>query len=277
MQTPEEIKNIVKEKYGQIAGQRAGGCCGPQNTAVASGCCGGAADAMQALSPDYSGGDGHFTGADLGLGCGVPTKFANIKAGDVVLDLGSGAGNDVFVVRSLVGESGKVIGVDMTEEMIARARENQAKLGFENVEFRLGEIESLPVKDGEVDVVISNCVINLVPDKAKAFREIHRVLKPGGHFTISDIVLRGELPLKLKSMVELYVGCVAGALQYDEYLQAIRDAGFEEPDVNKDEQYALTEELLAAYLAPEDVAMYRQSGAGVFSITVSAVKPHATV
>ncbi|GAK57741.1 protein containing Methyltransferase type 11 domain [Candidatus Vecturithrix granuli] len=272
MQTAEQIKTIVKEKYGQIASQRTTGCCGPQNAQVTSSCCGSNTDA-QVLTPDYSQVDGYYAGADLGLGCGVPTQFADIQAGEVVLDLGSGAGNDVFVVRSLVGESGKVIGVDMTAEMIARAQENQAKLGYQNVEFRLGEIESLPVKTGEVDVVISNCVLNLVPDKTKAFQEIYRVLKPGGHFCISDIVLRGELPEKLKSLAELYAGCVAGALQHDEYLHVIREAGFTDMEIHKDHQYILPDAILTQYLSHEDIELYRHSNTGIFSITVSARKP----
>ncbi|GAK56822.1 protein containing Methyltransferase type 11 domain [Candidatus Vecturithrix granuli] len=215
-------------------------------------------------------------GADLGLGCGLPTQFAAITEGNVVLDLGSGAGNDVFVARSLVGDSGKVIGVDMTEAMIAQAQQNLAKLGYKNIEFRLGDIESLPVKDNEIDVVVSNCVLNLVPNKTKAFQEIYRVLKPGGHFCISDIVLRGELPEKLKSLAELYAGCVAGALQYDEYLHAIREAGFVDLEIHKDHQYIVPNATLAQYLNQEDIQIYRQSNAGVFSITASARKPSRT-
>lgn len=272
MQTAEQVKTIVKEKYGQIARQRTTGCCGPQNTPATSSCCGSSADA-QALSPDYSQVAGYYAGADLGMGCGVPTQFADIQAGDVVLDLGSGAGNDVFVVRSLVRESGKVIGVDMTAEMIARAKENQAKLGYQNVEFRLGEIENLPVKTGEVDVVISNCVLNLVPDKTKAFQEIYRVLKPGGHFSISDIVLQGELPAKLKSAVELYAACVAGALSRDEYLHVIQETGFTDIEIKKEQQFTLPDAALTQYLSQEDIELYRQSNTGVFSITVSAKKP----
>ena len=276
MQTAEQVKTIVKEKYGQIARQQTTGCCGPQNAQATSSCCGSSADA-QALSPDYSQVEGYYAGADLGLGCGVPTQFADIQAGAVVLDLGSGAGNDVFVVRSLVGESGKVIGVDMTAEMIARAQENQAKLGYQNVEFRMGEIESLPVNTGEIDVVISNCVLNLVPDKSKAFQEIYRVLKPGGHFSISDIVLQGELPPKLKSLVELYAACVAGALSRDEYLHVIQETGFTDLEIKKEQQFTLSDAILAKHLSPEDIALYRQSNTGVFSITVSAKKPVVTV
>lgn len=265
MQTATQLKNIVKEKYGAIARQAATGCgCG-------CGCSGTSND--QLLSPDYADVKGYYAGADLGLGCGLPTQFAAIMEGNVVLDLGSGAGNDVFVARSLVGDSGKVIGVDMTEAMIAQARQNLAKLGYQNVEFRLGEIESLPVKTGEIDVVISNCVLNLVPDKAKAFQEIYRALKPGGHFCISDIVLRGELPEKLKSLAELYAGCVAGALQRDDYLHVIQTTGFTDIEIKKEQQFTLSDAILANYLSQEDIETYRRSNTGVFSMTVSGKKP----
>ncbi len=276
MQTAEELKTIVKEKYGSIAQQSNIGCCTPGNGGTLAqqantGCCG--AESSSLLSPDYAQVEGYYAGADLGLGCGLPTQFAEIGEGDVVLDLGSGAGNDVFVARSLVGESGKVIGVDMTEEMIARATQNQTKLGYENVDFRLGDIEELPVQSDEVDVVISNCVLNLVPDKRKAFQEIYRVLKPGGHFCISDLVLRGELPEKLKSLAELYAGCVAGAMQHDEYLQVIRETGFTEMEIKREHQFVMSDAILAKYLSEEDIALYRQSDTGVFSITVFGRKP----
>lgn len=276
MQTPEELKTFVKEKYGAIAQQGNLGCCTPGNSDSQTqqsntGCCG--TESSSFLSPDYAQVEGYYAGADLGLGCGLPTQFANITEGDVVLDLGSGAGNDVFVARALVGEAGKVIGVDLTEEMIARATQNQAKLGYANVEFRLGDIEGLPVQSDEVDVVLSNCVLNLVPDKDKAFQEIYRVLRPGGHFCISDIVLQGELPEKLKSLAEMYAGCVAGALQRADYLQVIQDTGFIELEVKKERQFTLSDVILAQYLSEEDIALYRQSNTGVFSLTVSARKP----
>lgn len=265
MQTATQLKNIVKEKYGAIARQASTGCgCG-------CGCSGTGSD--QVLSPDYADVKGYYAGADLGLGCGLPTQFAAITEGNVVLDLGSGAGNDVFVARSLAGDSGKVIGVDMTEAMVAQARQNLAKLGYANVEFRPGEIESLPVQTGEIDVVISNCVLNLVPDKAKAFQEIYRVLKPGGHFCISDIVLRGELPEQLKSLAELYAGCVAGALQRDDYLHVIQTTGFTDIEIKKEQQFTLSDAILANYLSQEDIETYRRSNTGVFSITVSGKKP----
>lgn len=276
MQTSEELKTLVKQKYGSIAQHGNIGCCTPDNDGALAqqantGCCG--AESSSFLSPDYEQVEGYHAEADLGLGCGLPTQFAQITEGDVVLDLGSGAGNDVFVARSLAGESGKVIGVDMTEEMIARAKQNQAKLGYENLDFRLGDIETLPVNSEEVDIVISNCVLNLVPDKRKAFQEIYRVLKPGGHFCISDIVLQGELPEKLKSLAEMYAGCVAGAMQRADYLQVIQDTGFIEMEVKKEHQFIVSDAILTQYLSEDDLESYRKSNTRVFSITVFGKKP----
>ena len=212
----------MKEQYTEIAEQdkasNQSSCCG-------SGCC--SDEVYNIMSEDYAGLKGYNPDADLGLGCGLPTQFARIRKGDTVLDLGSGAGNDCFIARAETGDTGKVIGVDMTEAMIAKARANAEKLGLNNVEFRLGEIEVLPVGVGTIDVVVSNCVLNLVPDKKKAFSEINRVLKPGGHFSISDIVLVGELPDSILKTAELYAGCVAGAIQKDAYLGMVREAGFE--------------------------------------------------
>ena len=266
MQTAEQIKDIVKEKYGSIAQQMNTGCC-------SSSCCSDNEIDDTTFSEDYSQLEGYYAGADLGLGCGIPTQFAQISEGDVVLDLGSGAGNDVFVARSLVRDSGSVIGVDMTEEMVERAQQNQKKLGYQNVEFRLGEIENLPVDSNTVDVVVSNCVLNLVPDKGKAFQEIYRVLKPGGHFCISDIVLQGELPEKIKTLAEMYAGCVAGAMQRDDYLQTIQDTGFTGTDVKQEHQFLLSDEILAKYLSEEDITLYRDSNTGILSITVFGKKP----
>jgi ubiquinone/menaquinone biosynthesis C-methylase UbiE len=265
MQTAEQIKDIVKEKYGRVAQQVTPRCC-------SSSCCSDT-DKDTTFSEDYSQLEGYYAGADLHLGCGVPTQFAQMAAGDIVLDLGSGAGNDVFVARRIVGEEGKVIGVDMTEEMIVRARQNQGKLGYQNVEFRLGEIEALPVAEEEVDVTLSNCVLNLVPDKRKAFQEIYRVLKPGGHFCISDIVLRGKLPEKLQVAAALYTGCVAGALQQEHYLRAIQDAGFVEVDIKAERQISISDALLTEYLNADEIKTYRESGTGILSITVFGKKP----
>lgn len=263
MQTNEQLKSIVKEKYGDIAKQSSQGC----------GCNCDCSDDFSYFNEDYAQQKGCYPEADLGLGCGIPTQHAQIKEGDIVLDLGSGAGNDVFVARSLVGDSGKVIGVDMTEEMIEKARQNQAKLGYQNVEFRFGDIENLPVVDKEVDVIVSNCVLNLVPDKARAFKEMYRVLKPGGHFCVSDIVLNGELPERLKSVAEMYVGCVTGAIQKNDYLQMLQAEGFVGVAVKEDRHILLSNEILAKYLTDEEIDVYRNAGSSLSSITVYGKKP----
>ncbi len=263
------LHELVRERYGAIA--RAGtSCCGPST------CCGDAAGIGADLIGDaYRGVEGHVPEADLALGCGVPTRHAGIRAGDTVLDLGSGAGNDVFVARRIVGASGQVIGVDMTPEMIARARGNAAKLGYANVEFREGRIEALPVADASVDVVISNCVLNLVPDKARAFAEIRRVLRPGGRFCISDIVATGELPPEIAAAAALHVGCIAGAVPEDRYLAIVRDAGFTAITVAERKPIVLHAQMLAQSLSPAAIERLRASGVGLASITLVATRPRA--
>jgi arsenite methyltransferase len=273
MTTSEELKQLVKEKYAEIATQskqqNETSCCG-------SGC--GCATIDEALmAEDYSKLAGYNTDADLGLGCGLPTEFANIKAGDLVIDLGSGAGNDAFVARSVAGVTGKVIGVDFTEKMIEKARLNAEKLGFHNVEFRYGDIEKLPVSNSVADVVVSNCVMNLVPDKAKAFQETFRVLKPGGHFSISDIVLVGDLPEGLRKNAEMYAGCISGAIQKNEYLHIIKDAGFINIEIQKDKKITLPDEILSAYLNDAEMKQVKLGDLGIFSITVYAEKPAETI
>jgi len=263
--TSEELKKLVKEKYGEIATQTS-----PTNSCGINGCCG--TDYTQ-FSDDYSHLEGYNPDADLSLGCGIPTEFARIKSGDTVIDLGSGTGNDCFVARALVGDTGKVIGIDMTDAMIQKARENVAKLGYINVEFRLGDIEKMPVTANKADVIISNCVLNLVPDKEKAFQEIFRVLKPGGHFSVSDIVLDGELPLNLKSAAEMYAGCVSGAIQMEDYLDIIENAGFKNIDIQKMKVIKIPDEILQNYLSSTDLEKFRQSETGIMSITVFAQKP----
>lgn len=272
MTTSEELKQIVKEKYSEIAeqskGQNETSCCG-------SGCgCSTIDEAI--MAEDYSKLSGYAADADLGLGCGLPTEFAKIKEGDMVIDLGSGAGNDAFVARSVTGPNGKVIGVDFTEKMIDKARVNAEKLGYNNVEFRFGDIEKLPVTANVADVVVSNCVMNLVPDKQKAFAETFRVLKPGGHFSISDIVLVGELPDGLRKNAEMYAGCISGAIQKAEYLQIIKDTGFENIEVQKNKKIHLPEEILSAYLSEEEMKRVKNNELGIFSITVYAEKPSLT-
>jgi ubiquinone/menaquinone biosynthesis C-methylase UbiE len=196
-----------------------------------------------------------------------------MKAGDTVIDLGSGAGNDAFVARKVVGESGKVIGIDFTPEMIQRARMNAEKLGFNNIEFRQGDIEDMPITSNKADVIVSNCVLNLVPNKHKVFSEIYRVLKPGGHFSISDIVLEGYLPEKWKQVAELYAGCISGAVQKDEYLGIIGETGFTNLVLQKEKDIILPEDILANYLSKEEIAEYKSGNSKIKSITVYAEKP----
>ena len=262
MQSSEEIKQVVKEKYGEIAAKKAEGC----------GCCGTKIVDYTMFQDDYSKLDGYVAEADLGLGCGVPTEYAGLKKGDTVVDLGSGAGNDVFVTRSIVGAEGKVIGLDFTQEMIDKANVNRAKTGYTNVEFKLGEIESMPIENDSVNVVISNCVLNLVPDKRKAFKEINRILKAGAHFCVSDIVLKGELPAGLKKSAEMYAGCVAGALQQDEYLGIIRETGFEKIEIKRTKVIELPDAVLKEYLSEADINNFKKNHVGIFSITVVGFK-----
>jgi arsenite methyltransferase len=247
-----EIKTAVKEKYGEIA-RKSGSCCGPS--------CGCGTDAGIAgsitMNDLYSDVDAEVReSADLGLGCGTPTAFADLEEGMTVLDLGSGAGIDVFVAAKKVGRSGRVIGVDMTEEMIKRAEANKTKLKAVNTEFRLGEIENLPVASGSVDRIISNCVINLVPDKTRAFAEMYRVMKPGGRFTVSDIVSVGQIPEDIRKDMTEWAGCVSGALDREEYLGIARDTGFRDVTVVADKSYNL------------DVTVHF----GLHSITVSGTR-----
>jgi ubiquinone/menaquinone biosynthesis C-methylase UbiE len=264
-----EIKELVKEKYSQIAGQpkeqNAGSCCG------ATACC--SNEVYSIMADDYTALEGYNPDADLGLGCGLPTAFAKIKTGDTVIDLGSGAGNDCFVARSVVGQSGKVIGIDFTEKMIEKARSNAEKLGFNNVEFRQGDIDSMPVTSNKADVIVSNCVLNLVPNKHKVFSEIFRVLKPGAHFSISDIVLEGELPAKWKEVAEFYAGCITGAIQKNEYLDIISESGFINMTLQKEKEIIIPDDILGNYVSKEEIEMYKKGATKIVSITVYAEKP----
>ncbi len=265
MKTDEELKNIVKEKYGKIAIAiiHAGGCCGTKNEVTID---------YNIMSDDYLKIEGYVPDADLGLGCGLPTEYAGIKSGNKVLDLGSGAGNDVFIARRIVGKEGKVIGVDFTDEMINKARINSEKLGYNNVEFRKGDIEDLPVTDESVDVVISNCVLNLVPDKKKAFSEIFRVIKSGGHLCVSDIVLKGKLHDRLRDAAAIYTGCVAGALQIEDYLENVGNAGFKDIVVVKKKNINIPDNLLLEYISQAELDEFKDSGCRILSITVTANK-----
>jgi arsenite methyltransferase len=262
-----DIKKTVRDKYSEIAvaAQQCGcSCCGADAVTTID---------SAIMSDDYSHIQGYVPEADLGLGCGLPTEHADIREGNTVLDLGSGAGNDAFIARQIVGPDGRVIGVDFTDEMLAKARWNTEKLGFDNVEFRKGDIEDMPVDNGVVDVVISNCVLNLVPDKQKAFAEIFRVLKPGGHFCVSDIVLRGALPDGLLSVAAMYTGCVAGALQIDDYLQVITGAGFADVVIKKEKSIVLPDDVLRKYISDDQIADYKKTGTSILSVTVNASKP----
>jgi arsenite methyltransferase len=227
------------------------------------------------MSDDYSKLEGYVADADLGLGCGLPTEFALISEGDTVVDLGSGAGNDAFIARSIVGEKGKVIGIDFTEKMIEKAKANAAKLDFKNVEFRQGDIENMPLGGNVADVVVSNCVLNLVPNKRQAFTETFRILKKGGHFSVSDIVLVGELPSGLHKSAEMYAGCVSGAIQKDEYLSIINEVGFKDIKLQKEKRISLPDEILNEYLSPTEAEEFKSGKTGIFSITVYAEKPDA--
>lgn len=268
METTEQIKEMVREKYSAIALQdkatNESSCCG-------SGCC--STEVYNIMSDDYSTLEGYNPDADLGLGCGLPTQFAHIKTGDTVIDLGSGAGNDCFIARKETGATGRVIGIDFTPAMIEKARANVDKLGYNNVEFRQGDIEKMPVTANIADVVVSNCVLNLVPDKTAVFREVYRVLKPGGHFSISDIVLVGQLPAGIRQAAEMYAGCVAGAIQKDEYLGLIEATGFVGTVLQKEKPIFVPDDILTRYLKGEEIAAFKASGTGIYSITVYAEKP----
>lgn len=264
----EELKKVVQERYSIIANQskqqNESSCCG------ATGCCSIVEYAV--FSDSYNEVQGYNPDADLGLGCGIPTDYAGIKPGDHVLDLGSGAGNDCFVARALVGETGKVTGLDFTDAMLEKARENADKLGYTNVEFIKGDIEKMPLPDNTYDVIVSNCVLNLVPDKSKAFAEMMRVIKPGGHFCVSDVVIKGSLPEKLQKDAEMYAGCVSGALEMSEYLGIIEQQGFKNINVHKQKDIEIPVDILSNYLSETEMMKFNDGETGIYSITVSAQK-----
>ncbi|MEP6683688.1 MAG: arsenite methyltransferase [Parafilimonas sp.] len=268
MENENNVKELVKQKYTEIALQdketNQSSCCG-------SGCC--STEVYNIMSDDHTQLEGYNPDADLGLGCGLPTQFAKIKKGDVVIDLGSGAGNDCFIARHETGETGKVIGIDFTPAMIEKARQNAEVRGFNNVEFRQGDIEQMPVADNTADVIVSNCVLNLAPDKNAVFKEIFRTLKHGGHFSISDIVLEGELPKKIKQAAEMYAGCVSGAIQKQVYLELIKANGFKNITVQKSKAIIIPDDILSQYLSSEEIEVFKQSAGAITSITVYAEKP----
>lgn len=269
--TPNQLREVVRQKYADIVSGRQAGLQRPDC------CCKGdphADEVSNMIGDAYEGVEGYVAEADYGLSCGVPVNHAGLASGQTVLDLGSGAGLDVFVARNEVGSTGHVIGVDMTAEMIAKARHNAQQSGFDNVEFRLGEIEHLPVLSDSVDVVISNCVLNLVPDKHRAFTEIFRVLKPGGHFCISDIVSSAPLPEWLQEVADAYAGCVAGAIPKEDYLAIVREAGFELIEVVEERRIDVPTELLSATLDMDQRERVLSDDLHVKSVTVTAVKPY---
>lgn len=267
MENSDQLKNLVKQKYSEIALQNKeanqASCCG-------SGSC--STEVYNIMTDDYTTLDGYNPDADLGLGCGLPTQFAKIKKGNTVIDLGSGAGNDCFIARKETGEDGRVIGIDFTPAMINKARANAEKLGYANVEFRQGDIENIPVSANVADVIVSNCVLNLVPNKNKVFSEIFRILKQGGHFSISDIVLVGNLPEALRSAAEMYAGCVAGAIQKQAYLELIQANGFSNIIIQKEKPILIPDDILKNYLSEPELQSFRYGNTGIFSITVYAEK-----
>lgn len=267
METTENLKELVKQKYSEIALQdksiNQSSCCG------AGGC---STEVYNIMSDDYTQMQGYHADADLGLGCGLPTQFAHIKKGDTVIDLGSGAGNDCFIARSETGPDGRVIGIDFTPAMIEKARISAEKLKFNNVEFRQGDIEKMPLSSSMADVVVSNCVLNLVPEKEEVFKEIFRVLKPGGHFSISDVVLLGALPESLRKDSEMYAGCVAGAIQKNDYLEFILKSGFKNIQIQKEKRINIPDDILSKYLNESQLNDFKSGSTGIFSITVYAEK-----
>lgn len=267
--TNEQLRETVRKKYAGLAGSE------PADSSTDSSCCRRdpvSGEEINMIGDAYDGVSGYLPDADLGLGCGLPVQHAGLQPGQTVLDLGSGAGLDVFVAREHVGENGTLIGVDMTAEMIARARENASKAGFENVQFRLGEIEHLPVGPGEIDVVISNCVLNLVPDKKQAFSEIFRVLKPGGHFCISDVVSSRKIPAWAREIADAYAGCVSGTIPRDNYLDIIKGAGFTDVQIVTQRRIDVPPDVLSAKLSERQMAEVVENDLHVSAVTVTGRK-----
>ena len=263
MKKSEDLKQVVKQKYSEVV---------TSNSSCCSSDCG-CIDDINFIGDEYQQVDGYFPEADLGLGCGLPTELAQIKEGDVVVDLGSGAGNDCFVARSQTGQRGKIIGIDFTPEMVEKAQQNAAKLGFKNVHFIEADIEKMPLSDHTADVIVSNCVLNLVPDKQAAFSETFRVLKPGGHFSISDVVLKGNLPEELRASAEMYAGCVSGAIAVEEYMEILNSAGFKNVAIQRERKIDIPEKVLQDYLTSAQIASFNDGDIGIYSITLYGEKP----
>lgn len=265
-----ERKEMVKQRYSELALNgdllKSGCCCGSK-PAVAS------KKVFTIMSEDYSKLKGYEADADLGVGCGLPTQYAGIKKGDIVIDLGSGAGNDCFIAREETGETGKVIGIDFSPQMIERARNNAARRGFTNIEFIEGDIEEMPVADNTADVVVSNCVLNLLPEKDRIFKEVFRVLKPGGHFCISDVVLNGVFPKEFTDNAAMYAGCIASAIQREDYLKEIELANFVHIRVERTKTVTIPDEVLNEHLDEATIQKYKAGNVGIYSITVTGMKP----
>lgn len=264
----QDLKELVKQRYSELAlnTDELKGCCCGKNPAAPS------KKVFTIMSEDYTKLKGYEPDADLGVGCGLPTEYAGIREGDTVIDLGSGAGNDCFIARAEVGESGKVIGVDFSPQMIAKARNNAVKRGYTNVEFLEGDIEDMPLPDNTADVVVSNCVLNLLPRKDLIFKEIYRVLKPGGHFCISDVVLNGVFPKEFTDNAAMYAGCIASAIQREDYLSEIEKVDFKNIRIERTKTVLIPDEVLHEHLNEDTIQKYKSGNVGIYSITVTGQK-----
>ena len=261
-----DMKKLVKQRYNELAlmdKESVSCCCNPAAPAVPS------KKVYTIMSEDYSQLKGYEPDADLGVGCGLPTQYARIQKGDTIIDLGSGAGNDCFIAREETGETGRVIGIDFAPQMLARAKNNAQKRNFTNVEFLEGDIENMPVPDKTADVVVSNCVLNLLPHKDRIFKEIYRVLKPGGHFCISDVVLNGVFPKKFTDNASMYAGCIASAIQREDYLGEIEKANFTDIKVERTKTVVIPDEVLEEHLDRDTIKKYKAGNVGIYSITVT--------
>lgn len=269
MENNQNLKELVKQRYSELAlnADEPKGCCCGRNPASPS------KKVFTIMSEDYTNLKGYEPDADLGVGCGLPTQYADINKGDTVVDLGSGAGNDCFIARAEVGESGRVIGIDFSPEMILKARKNALKRGYTNVEFLEGDIEEMPLHDNTADVIVSNCVLNLLPQKNMIFKEIYRVLKPGGHFCISDVVLNGIFPKEFTDNAAMYAGCIASAIQREDYLKEIEKADFMDIRVERTKTVLIPDEVLYEHLDEDTIRKYKSGNVGIYSITVTGWKP----
>lgn len=269
MENNQNLKELVKQRYSELAlnADEPKGCCCGRNPASPS------KKVSTIMSENYTNLKGYEPDADLGVGCGLPTQYADINKGDTVVDLGSGAGNDCFIARAEVGESGRVIGIDFSPEMILKARKNALKRGYTNVEFLEGDIEEMPLHDNTADVIVSNCVLNLLPQKNIIFKEIYRVLKPGGHFCISDVVLNGIFPKEFTDNAAMYAGCIASAIQREDYLKEIEKADFMDIRVERTKTVLIPDEVLYEHLDEDTIRKYKSGNVGIYSITVTGRKP----